>query len=270
MQTKVEACVREHEGAPGLDKVMRLVRGTLTMIGMTEPLLRVKTAALATLVGGAFALFAQTAQAVVINLDPGPVGSSSPILTYDVTADVNAAIGSTADGGSHVLDFVFTDMKTIVSPFATSQPVPYNFALLLEYTNTLTVTLPPAPVVFISDENGANIGDATFVDTAYLTSFGGATDGTVRYNAIFSPNVDSDVFSDIHFSIVLPNAPGAGPLLSAELFGSSDFPFVVDQLVVAVSEPAALPLLGLGILGLLAFGLRRRGGTTIQPSLGQA
>ena len=215
---------------------------------------RASVATLAIVTAGLFTLQAQDAHAVVVNVDPGTVGSIIQNPSYDVTADVQAAIGSTADGSSNLLEFVFTDNKTIGSPVEGMTVLVYNLSLRLVYENGFTAAVPADPVVFITDENGANIGDGDG-----FSSFPVPPDNNqVRYIASFDP-VTQDIFRGVTFSIVLPDDLGAGQLLSATLVGSSDFPFVIGQsTVVSLLEPGTIVLFGAGLAGLGLAARRRR------------
>ena len=212
---------------------------------------RVSVAAPALLAAGLLTLPMQDAEAVVVDVDPGPVGSSIQNPSFDVTADVEAAIGSTADGSSHLLEFVFTDMKTFESPVQGVTVLGYNWALTLVYENGFTADVPVDPVVFITDENGANIGDGEGTSAFPLP------DNQVRYSAEFDP-VTQDIFRGINFSIILPDDPDSGELLSATLGAFSDFPFVVGQFTpVSLLTPGTIALLGIGLAG-LGLAIRRR------------
>ena len=204
---------------------------------------------------GLLALPVQDAQALIVDLDPGPVGTSSPTFTFDVTGPVGGVNGGFANGSSWVFDFVFTDMKTLASPVDGTTVLSYTWSLLLGYEGSITTGAPPAPVAFIADENGTKIRDGVGSSSIVNDTIGVPNSGAL-YTAVFTPTTQ-DVFNRIQFSITLPNDPPASQLDTARLIGSANGPFVVGAPAAILPEPGTIALLGVGLAG-LGFAARSR------------
>ena len=225
------------------------------MIGTTTKRRRASAAAGAILAAGLLTLPVQDAHALIVNLDPGPVGTSSPTFTLDITDPVGGVNGGFADGSSHVFDFVFTDMKTLASPVDGTTVLSYTWSMLLSYESSITTGAPPPPVAFIADENGTKIGDGVGSSTIVNSTIGVPNSGAL-YTAVFTPTTQ-DIFNRIQFSITLPNDPMATQLDTARLIGSANAPFVVGEPTVTLLEPGTIALLGVGLAG-LGVATRRR------------
>ena len=186
---------------------------------------------------GTFAL-AGPAQAVVINIDPGNVGDSF----IDRSFDLNDLNGTSADGSTLTVDFVFSPKSLTANAGQIRADLRLNWSR--------QVSFPDHDRGALLDENGnailaaANWGVLSMFGTSHVYELG-----------FFNPDV---AFSGIRFSLWLPDTLG-GELVSASLLLDRRVPnrtFTVGVLQ-QLPEPGSLALFGLGLAG-LGLAVRRR------------
>ena len=188
----------------------------------------------------AMSIFPSFSHAVIIPVDPGPIGSKFFIKNIPFTE----MDGQALDGSSVILDFVFTDMKQleIVDTFSPSNT---GFFRVIFDTNGLTTDPAPFPSNvdgFLSDEFGFSILDAT--SGGGQASTGDQGKATINFNNLS----EGIVFHDVHIVLDLPNIPSGQITAARFFFASDDVSLQVGRSTGAVPEPATLSLLGMGIL----------------------
>jgi hypothetical protein len=175
------------------------------------------------------AAFSLHAQAIVIPIDPGPVGPTN--FFSDTFADLN---GQPLDGSAFLLDFVFTDMKHVETIPGMSVEVVFDLSGLASNFNGQLIN------AFLSDENGNNIGN---VGGLYDPAGG----NVMTYRLTGLPAV---LAHDVHMEIVLPtDQPLTITGASFSIFDNSGAEFEVG-VWGAAPEPATFALFGLGLAGL--------------------
>jgi hypothetical protein len=192
------------------------------------------------LLGLVFALSAPTAQALLVDLDPGSVGDSIVASTFPLP-ELN---GIEANGQELLVDIVFADTKLIKSNCCDAGFIP-DITLFVNWSGEVdSVTSMNISGSGLSNENGELIPG---VDMSFRR--GWSLDPPINFFQMVL-SADEVIFHDLHFALTLPSADSLATVQSASLRLRSRGGSLEVGEGVAVPEPSTIALLSLGFAGL--------------------
>lgn len=177
-----------------------------------------------------------SASAINIPINPGALGSyfQKSTIPFD---ELNGTVFSNQ---SLMINFEFTDMKSLQLAFSDNTPTEYFFTtqLVLMHGGGF-LGLPSGPTGFLTDQNGNNIANPGLIN-----AFQG--NGLTGYNLQFTEGVNGLIFHDIHFNLTLPNGP-AFVVTGAKLNLNISSP---NGAINVIPEPTTFALIGIGLVGI--------------------
>ena len=198
----------------------------------------------------------QQAQAAVITVNPGPVGTEFRSLDVDVMNAVIAEVGNAGltGGQTQTLDFMFTN------PVSVGRLAVFDWSLWIDYDAAATGA--PRPAVSLLDSTGAVIRRAFFTGSAVDA-------GNLIYRGPFaglSSGDDQFIFSGVRFSITAPDDPGLTSINGVRLRSKNTSPDpsvnpLTGPFTVVSADPAVIPVPAaapLFLAGLAAVGFVNR------------
>ena len=178
-------------------------------------------------------LFACPVQALIIEIDPGPVGE----VEHGNIGNPVAISSFTLAANELVLDLVFADMKHI--ELIPSGPNPFYVIELSTFDLPENVDW----MAFLSDETGAEIPGTDFLGTSVTNG-----NSPTQQNFLSEPLL----FHDVHFAIAQGSFAFTPGTYTWKMFAFDAEVFIGEWTVPA---PATIVLIGLGVAGI---GYRRR------------
>ena len=199
-----------------------------------------------------------TADALIIPINPGPVGSTYGSVDFSFTT-LN---GMLAQGQQLSLDFTFpTGIEAIYRYDSNLGPrVLYGWNLALNFAGGASLTIPmTSPSLLIAlDDSGNPIGPAVGTGGLYNTTFadyyGNANE---QYSHASLVALTDLLYHGVRMNIQLPAYAGAETITSASFGFRNSSGSDIAETTQIVPEPSSSALLSIALVALL--GLRRAG-----------